>query len=205
MSLKDKTTMVTGGSRGLGLGLVEALVDQGAKVTVVARDQAALAAVQQRLGVAVIPADVTDEGAAQRILTDVRPEVLVLNAGATPRMGRLDQLSWADFTAPWETDDSPTWWLIIRLYRSPRSPATKRFQPASNLFPGPAALRSLGAGLSLRRLGCRSIGTLGSKLGSGRDPATVSRDSKRPALDRCRRRLPVDLLRDLSRFSQSCS
>src|SRR6266436_1087259 len=86
------------------------------------------------------------------------------------------------------------WGPIIRLYRSPRSPATKRFQPASNLFPGPAALRSLGAGLSLRRLGCRSIGTLGSKLGSGRDPATVSRDSKRPALDRCRRRLPVGLL-----------
>jgi NAD(P)-dependent dehydrogenase (short-subunit alcohol dehydrogenase family) len=37
MSLKDKTIVVTGGSRGLGLGLVEALVDQGAKVTVVAR------------------------------------------------------------------------------------------------------------------------------------------------------------------------
>ena len=54
MSLKDKTIVVTGGSRGLGLGLVEALVDQGAKVTVVARDQAALAAVKQRLGVAVI-------------------------------------------------------------------------------------------------------------------------------------------------------
>ena len=46
MSLKDKTIVVTGGSRGLGLGLVEALVDQGAKVTVVARDQAALAAVR---------------------------------------------------------------------------------------------------------------------------------------------------------------
>src|SRR5712671_1054687 len=81
MSLRNKTIVVTGGSRGLGLGLVEALVDRGAKVTVVARDQAALAAVQQRLGVAVIPADVTDEGAAQRILADVRPEVLALNAG----------------------------------------------------------------------------------------------------------------------------
>jgi len=104
MSLKDKTIVVTGGSRGLGLGLVEALVDQGAKVTVVARDQAALAAVEQRLGVAVIAADVTDASTAQRILADVRPEVLVLNAGATPRMGRLDQLTWADFTAPWETD-----------------------------------------------------------------------------------------------------
>ena len=116
MSLKDKTIVVTGGSRGLGLGLVEALVDQGAKVTVVARDQAALAAVEQRLGVAVIPADITDEGAAQRILADVRPEVLVLNAGATPRMGRLDQLSWADFTAPWETDvKAGLYWMQAAL------------------------------------------------------------------------------------------
>jgi short-subunit dehydrogenase len=85
-------------------------------VTVVARDQAALAAVKQRLGVAVIPADVTDEGAAQRILTDVRPEILVLNAGATPRMGRLDQLSWADFTVPWETDvKAGLYWLQAAL------------------------------------------------------------------------------------------
>ena len=73
MSLKDKTIVVTGGSRGLGLGIVEALVDQGAKVTVVARDRAALAAVEQKLGVAVIPADITDKEAAQRILADSAP------------------------------------------------------------------------------------------------------------------------------------
>ena len=124
MSLKDKTIVVTGGSRGLGLGLVEALVDQGAKVTVVARDPAALAAVKQRLGVAVISADVTDEGAAQRILADIRPEVLVLNAGTPPRMGRLDQLSWADFTAPWETDVKGTlYWMqaALNLPLKPRS------------------------------------------------------------------------------------
>ena len=90
MSLRDKTIVVTGGSRGLGLGLVEALVGQGAKVTVVARDKNALASVKDRLGVAVAPADVTDEGAAQRILAEVRPDILVLNAGATPPMGRLD-------------------------------------------------------------------------------------------------------------------
>jgi NAD(P)-dependent dehydrogenase (short-subunit alcohol dehydrogenase family) len=116
MSLKDKTTVVTGGSRGLGLGLVEGLVDQGAKVTVVARDRVSLAAVERRLGVSVISADITDAGAAQRILADVRPEIVVLNAGATPRMGRLDQLSWADFTATWETDvKAGLYWLQAAL------------------------------------------------------------------------------------------
>jgi NADP-dependent 3-hydroxy acid dehydrogenase YdfG len=92
----------TGGSR--GLGLVEALVAHGARVTVVARGADALEPVRARLGVATISADVTEETAAQRILAEVRPDILVLNAGAKPRMGRLDQLSWADFTAPWEHD-----------------------------------------------------------------------------------------------------
>src|SRR5271168_888118 len=116
MNLKDKTIVVTGGSRGLGLGLVEALVDQGAKVTVVARNQAALAAVAQRLGVAAIAADVTDAQAAPRILAEIRPDILVLNAGATPPMGRLDQISWADFSATWETDvKAGLYWLQAAL------------------------------------------------------------------------------------------
>ena len=104
MNVKDRTIVVTGGSRGLGLGLVEALVARHAKVTVVARESNALAAVRERLGVAVIAADVTDEAAAHRILGEVHPDILVLNAGAKPPMGRLDQLSWQDFNTTWETD-----------------------------------------------------------------------------------------------------
>ena len=116
MSLKDKTVVVTGGSRGLGLGLVEALVAHGARVTVVARDAGALESVRARLGVATISADVTDETAAHRILAEIRPDILVLNAGAKPRMGRFDQLSWADFTATWETDvRAGLYWLQAAL------------------------------------------------------------------------------------------
>jgi NAD(P)-dependent dehydrogenase (short-subunit alcohol dehydrogenase family) len=116
MSLKDKNVVVTGGSRGLGLGLVEALVEHGARVTVVARNVDALEAVRARLDVATISADVTDETAAQRILAAVRPDILVLNAGAKPRMGRFDQLSWADFTAPWEHDvKAGLYWLQAAL------------------------------------------------------------------------------------------
>src|SRR5712675_416199 len=116
MSLKDNNVVVTGGSRGLGLGLVEALVAHGAHVTVVARDADALGIVRARLGVATISADVTDETAARRILAEVRPDILVLNAGAKPRMGQLDQLSWADFTATWETDvKAGLYWLQAAL------------------------------------------------------------------------------------------
>jgi RNA polymerase sigma-70 factor (ECF subfamily) len=57
MSLKDKNIVVTGGSRGLGLGLVEALVAHGARVTVIARDADPLESVHARLGVATISAD----------------------------------------------------------------------------------------------------------------------------------------------------
>jgi NAD(P)-dependent dehydrogenase (short-subunit alcohol dehydrogenase family) len=125
MSLRDKTVVVTGGSRGLGLGLVEALVAHGATVTVVARDADALASVRARLGVATISADVTDETAAHRILAEVRPDILVLNAGAKPRMGRLDQLSWADFTTTWETDvKAGLYWLQAAL-KAPLKPGSR--------------------------------------------------------------------------------
>jgi len=116
MNIEDKIVVVTGGSRGLGLGLVEALVAHGARVTVVARAADALESVRARLGVATISADVTDETAAHRILAEIRPDILVLNAGAKPRMGRFDQLSWADFTATWETDvRAGLYWLQAAL------------------------------------------------------------------------------------------
>ncbi len=124
MSLKSKNVVVTGGSRGLGLGLVEALVAHGAEVTVVARDADALAAVHARLGVTTIAADVTDKGAAHRILDQTRPDILVLNAGAKPSMDRFDQVSWADFTATWDTDvKAGLYWLqaVLNLPLKPGS------------------------------------------------------------------------------------
>jgi NAD(P)-dependent dehydrogenase (short-subunit alcohol dehydrogenase family) len=125
MSLKDKIAVVTGGSRGLGLGLVEALVAHGAKVTVVARESDALASVRARLGVATIPADVTDEAAAHHVLAEVNPDILALNAGATPRMGRLDQMSWADFSATWETDVKAGFYWLQAALNLPLKPGSR--------------------------------------------------------------------------------
>lgn len=103
-TLKDQRVVVTGGSRGLGLGIVEALVARGASVTVVARDAGRLAAVQHRLGVGIAAGDIADPALAERVLRDVRPTVLVLNGGVAPPMGALHTLSWDQFSATWNTD-----------------------------------------------------------------------------------------------------
>ena len=125
MTLKNQTVLVTGGSRGLGLGLVEALVQEGAKVAVVARNQESLALAKERLGVATITADITDQTAATRILSSVRPNVLVLNAGAVPRLGQIHEMSWSDFSSAWETDVKGGLYWIQAALNLPLAPGTR--------------------------------------------------------------------------------
>ena len=125
MSLTNKTVVVTGGTRGLGLGVVEALVEAGAKVRVVARDAGGLDAVRSRLGVEAVAANITDAAAARRILAETRPDILILNAGATPPMAPIDQVSWADFSATWETDvKGGLYWLQAAL-NMPLAPGSR--------------------------------------------------------------------------------
>jgi NAD(P)-dependent dehydrogenase (short-subunit alcohol dehydrogenase family) len=160
MNLKDKKVVVTGGSRGLGLGLVEALVAHDAKVTVVARDAAALASVRTRLGVETISADVTDEAVAHRILKEAHPDILVLNAGAKPRMGRLDQLSWQDFSATWETDvKAGLYWLQAAL----KTP----LQPGSRVLVGSSGAAQNGSPLSGGYAGAKRMLWMMAKYANG--------------------------------------
>jgi len=103
-TLEDQRVVVTGGSRGLGLGIVEALVARKARVTVVARDPGRLAEVKRRLGVGVAAGDVADPDVAERVVREVRPSVLVLNAGASPAMAPIHAQTWDGFSRTWDTD-----------------------------------------------------------------------------------------------------
>src|SRR5262245_58500155 len=102
-TLQNESVVVTGGSHGLGLATVEALVDCGARVTVVARDRARLAEIE-RPGVAVRPGDATDPALMDAVVAEARPSVLILNAGAPPHMAPIDEQSWETFCAVWDTD-----------------------------------------------------------------------------------------------------
>jgi NAD(P)-dependent dehydrogenase (short-subunit alcohol dehydrogenase family) len=124
-SLEGRRVLVTGGSRGLGLGITEALVAQGARVTVLARDVARLAEVKRRLGVATLAGDVTDPELAANALLEVRPDVLVLNAGATPPMAAIHEQSWEAFSATWNTDVKAGLHWIQAAFRLPLAPGSR--------------------------------------------------------------------------------
>jgi NAD(P)-dependent dehydrogenase (short-subunit alcohol dehydrogenase family) len=118
-NLKNQRAIVTGGSSGLGLGVVESLVARGAKVMVVARDAQRLAEIESRLGVTVAVGDVADRALASALLQEFRPTVLVLNAGAKPAMGALHEQSWEGFSTNWNSDVKAGFYWIQEAIRLP--------------------------------------------------------------------------------------
>jgi NAD(P)-dependent dehydrogenase (short-subunit alcohol dehydrogenase family) len=118
-SLKGQRVLITGGSRGLGLGVVEAMVARDADVTVISRDASRLAQIKATFGVSVIPGDATDQNLAESVLRELRPSILVLNAGASPTMAPLHEHTWDSFSKNWNTDVKATFHWVQGALRLP--------------------------------------------------------------------------------------
>jgi NAD(P)-dependent dehydrogenase (short-subunit alcohol dehydrogenase family) len=68
--------------------------------------------------------DVSEPGTAERLLGDLRPDLVVLAAGVTPRMGALDELSWEDFTDTWNTDLKAAFHFVKLALKLPLRPGS---------------------------------------------------------------------------------
>lgn len=113
--------MVTGAGRGLGAAMAAALTGRGYRVVGVARTEGELAEVHRELGSAFIPvvADATDADTAAALIAQHRPGLLVLNAGATPGIGPIQEQSWESFSRNWQVDTRHTFHWIGAALRQP--------------------------------------------------------------------------------------
>jgi len=168
--LEKTTAIVTGASRGFGRATCEALVSHGVHVVGVARDAAALAALGAELGphFTAVAADVTDGSLASRLIREHRPQLLVLNAGATPHAAAIHEQTWETFSRNWEVD-------VRQVFEFTRTALLEPLAPGSTVIAMSSGAARAGSPLS--------GGYAGAKATIGFISSYARAESERRSLD----------------------
>src|SRR5438445_620057 len=104
-SLKGKNIVVLGASRGIGREIVRRAHAEQASALAVARGREGLDKLARELmGVRTLALDASRPDSPRQVFEAMSPDVLVVCGGAIPATAPLQELSWAEFAAPWEAD-----------------------------------------------------------------------------------------------------
>lgn len=111
-----KRAVVVGASRGFGRGIAEALAEAGTEVHALSRSRTSDFARTGGGRIHSIVADATAPEVPVRFLRELKPTIVVLNAGATPRAAAIQEHTWESFSVNWNTDVKMTFeWLKAAL------------------------------------------------------------------------------------------
>ena len=122
MNFTGQTALVVGASRGFGRGVVESLLAKEMIVTAVARNREDLEDLARKTSAKIIVADAAGEQAAERILSETKPNLLVLSAGTSLDLRPLYEHTWETFSRPWEVDTKLTFLWVRAVLRANEGP-----------------------------------------------------------------------------------
>jgi NAD(P)-dependent dehydrogenase (short-subunit alcohol dehydrogenase family) len=125
--LAGKTALVVGGSRGFGRGIAESLSAAGADVRAVARSPEPLAELERASTgrIRTTAADAADPAVCARLLDEAKPDVVVLNAGATPQLAPIHEQTWESFCINWNADVKIAFHWLRAILTAPLLPGSQ--------------------------------------------------------------------------------
>ena len=99
--IAGRVAVVTGGASGIGRGIAEALIEEGARVVIADVEQGALDATAAEIGATGVRVDVSDPASVDALAAEVldrlgRVDIVVNNAGIGP-LGRVKDLTLNDW------------------------------------------------------------------------------------------------------------
>lgn len=123
--LTGKNVVIVGASRGVGRAIARRTAAEGAHVLAVAREPASLQQLARELpAVKTLAIDAANETAPSSVFAALRPDLLVLCAGAIPPGRPFHELTWEEFAVNWETDVRIAFSFCREALRLPLSPGT---------------------------------------------------------------------------------
>jgi NAD(P)-dependent dehydrogenase (short-subunit alcohol dehydrogenase family) len=108
------TAIVTGASRGFGLAIAEALTAAG--LTVVGLSRFA--------NPPFVRGNATDPDLARELIEKHSPAVLVLNAGAVPKLAPIHEQTWDEFSRNWQVDVRQAFVWAQAALKAPLAPGS---------------------------------------------------------------------------------
>lgn len=186
-----KTAVVVGASSGVGRATARHLARAGANVVAIARGAPGLESLRAEAGerVTTVAGDACDEGLADRVLREARPELLVLALGVHPHMAPVDAMSWEQFSEAWNVDLKAAFHWVKSALQGPLAPGSSIAivssgaaiggSPLSGGYAGAKRMQWLLASYAQRQsdareLGIRILAVLPTQLISGTKIAEVA-------------------------------